>query len=84
MDPELWTMREISLPTAALPKSSDEATGLLLRPTPHCTATPQPPSLIVNGEYNRPSERLSESARRPPDSVSARGDQFHHPIFRRL
>ena len=83
--PELWTMREISLPTAALPKSSDEATGLLLRPTPHCTATPQPPSLIVNGEYNRPSasERVSESAGfsfRPGRSVSS----SHFPPSLRL
>ena len=80
------TMRASSLHCSQHSPNPNGATGLLLRPTLHCqsAAPPPSPSLIVNGEYNRPSERLSESARRPPDSVSARGDQFHHPIFRRL
>ena len=55
------------------------ATGLLLRPTPHRPAMP-PPSLIVNGEYNRPTESAAGFGFRPGRSVSS----SHFPPSLRL
>ena len=57
------------------------ATGLLLRQTPHRPAMPPPsPSLIVNGEYNRPTESAAGFGFRPGRSVSS----SHFPPSLRL